>query len=145
MNKERIRNMSGCAVFGLVIVLAFGSFLYGGLQPSAQAQIINPPIIITVLFPTPTRTPTPINVGNFVWSDLDGDGRQDAGEPGIAGVTVQLWNSSKTIIYGQTVTNASGHYTLIAPTPGNYRVAALLSAPGDQFSPKKRRLDGDAA
>src|SRR5581483_11424964 len=27
---------------------------------------------------TPTRTPTPINVGNFVWEDLDADGQQDA-------------------------------------------------------------------
>ena len=42
------------------------------------------------------RTPTPINVGNFVWHDLDHDGRQDAGEPGLAGITVQLWNGAKT-------------------------------------------------
>ena len=46
--------------------------------------------------PTATRTPTPINVGNFVWDDLDQDGRQDAGEPGLAGITVQLWNGTKT-------------------------------------------------
>lgn len=142
MNKQKIRNMSGCAVFGLVAVLAFGSFLYSGMQPSAQAQIIAPPII-TVLFPTPTRTPTPINVGNFVWSDLDGDGRQDAGEPGLAGVLVQLWNSDKSVMFDQTVTNANGNYTLIAPTPGNYRVAAMLSAPGDQFSPKNVLVEGD--
>ena len=48
--------------------------------------------------PTPTRTPTPINVGNFVWDDLDQDGRQDAGEPGLAGIVVQLWNGTKTQI-----------------------------------------------
>ena len=29
-------------------------------------------------------------IGDFVWSDVDGDGVQDAGEPGIAGVTVTL-------------------------------------------------------
>ena len=52
--------------------------------------------LIVFRTPTPTRTPTPINVGNFVWDDLDGDGRQDAGEPGLAGITVQLWNSAKT-------------------------------------------------
>ncbi len=33
--------------------------------------------------------PTPINVGNFVWNDIDADGIQDANEPGIAGVVVQ--------------------------------------------------------
>ncbi|MBW4438911.1 MAG: hypothetical protein KME04_17370 [Pleurocapsa minor GSE-CHR-MK-17-07R] len=86
-------------------------------------------------FPTPTRTPTPINMGNFVWDDLDQDGRQDAGEPGLAGVTVQLWNSAKSQLLGSTVTNASGIYTLIAPLPGNYRVRIVLPDAGDQFSP----------
>ena len=52
--------------------------------------------LIVFRTPTPTRTPTPINVGNFVWDDLDQDGRQDAGEPGLAGITVQLWNGAKT-------------------------------------------------
>ena len=29
-------------------------------------------------------------IGDFVWRDLDGDGAQDAGEPGVAGVTVSI-------------------------------------------------------
>ncbi len=102
---------------------------------------------VTLIFATPTRTPTPINVGNFVWWDVDGDGRQDAGEPGMSGVTVQLWNSSKTNLIDSAVTNASGIYTLIAPTPGNYRVRALLPGAGDQFSPKNLvddQIDSDA-
>jgi hypothetical protein len=102
------------------------------LPPGAMAQV-----------PTPTRTPTPINVGNFVWDDLDGDGRQDAGEPGLPGVTVQLWNSAKTQLLGTTVTNASGNYTLVAPTPGDYRVRFLLPSAGDQFSPKDNAVAGD--
>lgn len=91
---------------------------------------------ITLIFPTPTRTPTPINIGNFVWDDRDHDGRQDVGENGLAGVTVQLWNASKTALIDSTVTNASGSYTLIAPIPGDYRVRVLLPAASDQFSPK---------
>lgn len=91
---------------------------------------------VTIIFPTATRTPTPINVGNFVWDDLDGDGRQDAGEAGLAGVTVQLWNSTKTQLIDSAVTNASGIYSLVAPTPGNYRVRVLLPSISDQFSPK---------
>jgi hypothetical protein len=31
------------------------------------------------------------SIGDFVWNDSDGDGVQDAGESGIAGVTVQLY------------------------------------------------------
>ncbi len=102
------------------------------LPPGAMAQV-----------PTPTRTPTPINVGNFVWDDLDGDGRQDAGEPGLPGVTVQLWNSAKTQLFSTTMTNASGNYTLVAPTPGDYRVRFLLPSAGDQFSPKDNAAAGD--
>jgi hypothetical protein len=29
-------------------------------------------------------------IGDFVWEDIDGDGVQDAGEPGIENVTVTL-------------------------------------------------------
>lgn len=98
--------------------------------------------------PTPTRTPTPINIGNFVWDDLDKDGRQDAGESGIAGVTVQLWNSTKTALLDSATTNASGLYTVTAPVPGSYRIRVLLPGPDDEFSPKDaaggdNQLDSD--
>ena len=79
----------------------------------------------------------PINVGNFVWEDIDGDGVQDAGEPGMAGVTVQLWNGAKTSLLDSATTNASGNYSLVAPAPGQYRMRVLLpSLPGARFSPK---------
>ncbi|MBK8134817.1 MAG: hypothetical protein IPK52_03090 [Chloroflexi bacterium] len=87
---------------------------------------------------TPTRTPTPVNIGNFVWDDLDQDGRQDAGEPGMTGVVVQLWNSAKSQMLNQASTNASGFYTLIAPTPGNYYVRVVLPNFNDAFSPKNQ-------
>ena len=86
--------------------------------------------------PTPTRTPTPINLGNLVWDDIDGDGRQDAGEPGVAGVTVQLWNATKTMMLTQTTTNASGIYTVVAPLPGDYRIRVLPPGGSDGFAPK---------
>jgi hypothetical protein len=85
---------------------------------------------------TPTRTPTPINVGNLVWDDIDSDGRKDAGEPGMAGITVQLWNSAKTSLIDSATTNVSGIYSVTAPLPGNYRVRVLLPGGSDQFSPK---------
>ncbi len=86
--------------------------------------------------PTPTRTPTPVNIGNFVWNDLDDDGRQDAGEPGIEGVTVQLWNPAKTDLIDQTTTNSTGNYTVVAPLPGDYRVRVVLPSASDVFTGK---------
>src|SRR5690606_19261835 len=87
--------------------------------------------IMKFLTPTPTRTPTPINLGNFVWDDIDHDGRQDNGEPGLAGVTVQLWNASKTHLLASTTTNASGIYSLTALLPGSYRIRFLLPEAND--------------
>jgi hypothetical protein len=84
---------------------------------------------------SPTRTPTPINIGNFVWHDLDADGIQDAGEYGLAGVQVQLWNSTKTQLIDSATTNASGFYVVQAPMSGNYRVRVLPPS-GAQFAPK---------
>ena len=36
-------------------------------------------------------------IGDFVWLDLDGDGVQDAGEPGLGGVTVELRDSGGVV------------------------------------------------
>lgn len=39
----------------------------------------------------------PIEVGNRIWNDTDKDGIQDAGEPVLTGVTVELWKGSVKI------------------------------------------------
>ncbi|MBD2355860.1 right-handed parallel beta-helix repeat-containing protein [Tolypothrix sp. FACHB-123] len=49
------------------------------------------------------------SIGDRIWHDIDGDGVQDSGESGIAGVTVKLLNSSKNIITTQ-VTGSNGNY-----------------------------------
>ncbi len=51
----------------------------------------------------------PIEIGNRVWLDTNADGIQDAGEPSIAGVTVQLVNTGGTVIATAT-TDADGNY-----------------------------------
>ena len=114
-----------------------------GILSSFPASDVNAQIIITIPFATATRTPTPINIGNFVWDDLDKDGRQDVGEPGVANVTVQLWNTSKTQMIDSTITNGTGNYTLVAPTPGDYRVRVVLPGMLDTFSPKNQASGDD--
>ena len=50
----------------------------------------------------------PIEIGNRVWTDTDRDGIQDAGESGINGLTVDLYEGST--IVGTTTTDANGEY-----------------------------------
>ena len=90
-------------------------------------------------------TAAAVTIGDFVWDDLDVDGRQDAGEPGIAGVTVQLWNSTKTSLLDSTTTDASGLYSLTGEQGGLYRVRVVLPTANDAFSPKDVVAPGDAA
>ncbi len=54
-------------------------------------------------------TAAPIEVGNLVWKDTNGNGVQDAGEPAISGVTVTLENAAGTVL-ATAVTDASGNY-----------------------------------
>ncbi|MBM7824341.1 putative repeat protein (TIGR01451 family)/fimbrial isopeptide formation D2 family protein [Arcanobacterium pluranimalium] len=62
-------------------------------------------------------------IANTIWDDLNGNGIQDAGEPGLAGVEVQLTKD------GQAVTDVNGNPVLTAVTDadGNYRFADLLA------------------
>ncbi len=54
--------------------------------------------------------PAAIEIGDRVWDDTDGDGIQDPGEPGIAGVTVQLIDTDGTTVIATAVTDANGDY-----------------------------------
>jgi uncharacterized repeat protein (TIGR01451 family) len=55
----------------------------------------------------------PASVGDFVWDDLDQDGIQDGGEPGISGVTVQLaitWPGGASTTTLTALTDSNGAY-----------------------------------
>lgn len=90
---------------------------------------------------TPQAGVNPINVGNLVWNDVDADGTRDANEPGMGGVTVQLWNDARNMLLDSAVTDASGIYALQAPGPGDYRVRVVLPLGSDAFSPKDAAPD----
>jgi len=73
-------------------------------------------------------------LGDWVWRDSDGDGRQDAGEIGVPGVTVRLYTSAGTFA-GQTTTDASGYYSFTNLAAGSFYL--VFSLPGGYaFSPQ---------
>ncbi|MEZ4707410.1 MAG: SdrD B-like domain-containing protein [Caldilineaceae bacterium] len=58
--------------------------------------------------------PAPIEIGNRVWEDTDGDGIQDPDEAPITGVIVELYKSGVKV--GQATTNAQGEYYFTSGT-----------------------------
>ncbi|HYP05125.1 MAG TPA: SdrD B-like domain-containing protein [Bryobacteraceae bacterium] len=66
------------------------------------------------------------SVGDFVWLDVNRDGIQDIGEPGIAGVTVQLFNTLGALITTRT-TDQNGFYSFTGLCGGTYKVGVLAS------------------
>src|SRR5690606_19294157 len=60
-----------------------------------------------------------ISIGDFVWDDLDGNGLQDVGEPGLPNVTVELFNDAGVQV-ASTVTNMLGRYVFNNLASGSY-------------------------
>ncbi len=62
-----------------------------------------------------------MSLGDLVWNDVNNNGVVDAGEPGMAGVTVRLLDSSGTVL-ATTTTDANGNYLFSSLIPGDYMV-----------------------
>lgn len=76
---------------------------------TASASVAHNYAIDDICFRQSCPPPAPPIIGDFVWNDLDNDGKQDAGEPGISNVVVTLFNSSNVAVMS-TVTDANGAY-----------------------------------
>jgi protocatechuate 3,4-dioxygenase beta subunit len=72
-------------------------------------------------------------LGDTVWEDKNGNGVQDSGEAGIAGVNVQLKDSTGKVVQ-TTTTAADGKYSFTAD-PGAYTVSVTAPS-GYQFTGK---------
>jgi len=78
-----------------------------------------------LIFNTPTQY---ASIGDFVWMDANVDGIQDAGESGVSGVVVSLFNSAGTLV-GSTISDARGFYRFDRVDPGQYRIG-VTTPPG---------------
>ncbi|MCB9296619.1 MAG: hypothetical protein H6559_26420 [Lewinellaceae bacterium] len=81
----------------------------------------------------------PASLGDFVWSDTDADGIQDAGEPGIGGVTVNLLDGGGAFL-ASTTTAPDGSYSFTNLAPGDYIVEFIGPA---GFAPSPQDQGGD--
>jgi hypothetical protein len=53
---------------------------------------------------------TPIEIGNRVWNDVNGNGLQDADENPYEGVIIELYNAAGTTLLGTDITDSAGDY-----------------------------------
>ncbi len=79
------------------------------------------------------------SIGNFVWDDKNANGIQDAGEAGLAGVTVKLINSIGTVI-ATTITDDDGFYKFSGLVAGTYTVQ-FVALDNYKFSPQVQGND----
>jgi hypothetical protein len=69
-----------------------------------------------------------INLGNFVWEDINRNGIQDTTETGVVGVTVRLIDVNSNFIIASTVTNIFGFYQFNDVMPGEYQIEFVPSS-----------------
>jgi len=73
------------------------------------------------------------SVGDRVFRDVNGDGVFDAGDTGMGGITVQLFDS-ESHVRATTVTSESGHYTFYRLAAGDYKIRFSKVPDGLRFT-----------
>ncbi|MBK8192271.1 MAG: hypothetical protein IPK76_03290 [Lewinellaceae bacterium] len=91
----------------------------------------------------------PAKLGDYVWSDTDGDGVQDGGEPGIGSVTVTLNGTTGdgSPVNLTTSTDGTGFYEFTDLAPGTYTVTFTTPGGSTATTPNEGgddTLDSDA-
>ncbi len=69
----------------------------------------------------------PAAIGDFVWHDLNTNGVQNIGEPGISNVTVQLMDCLGNVVR-TTNTDVNGLYLFAGLIPGDYKITFISPA-----------------
>ena len=75
-----------------------------------------------------------VTLGGEVYDDLNDNGQLDAGEPGIAGWTVNLLNSASQVV-ASMATDSNGDYSFPGVGPGSNTIAEVLQTGYVQTAP----------
>ncbi len=111
MNVSRCLHVPLCVFLGALPVLAQGG-------PGPRSAPSGPGSL-----QEPTRIPILNRVTGVAWHDVDGDGLQGLGEPGLAGVRVKLLDTYGKPRGPAVVTASDGSYAFQGMSDGEYRVA----------------------
>lgn len=81
-------------------------------------------------------------IGDFGWNDLNMDGIQDAGEPGVPGVEIRVYDL-QTNLAGVAVTDTNGFYNIFG-LPSDLYFLEATPPPDWEFSPQKQGPDASS-
>jgi uncharacterized protein (DUF2141 family) len=85
------------------------------------------------LFGNQQQAPGTGSISGTKFNDLNGNGARDSGEPGLAGVTIQLKPSSGPIV--TATTDASGNFTFSGLAAGTYVLSEVVPSGFVQTAP----------
>ncbi|NJP07483.1 MAG: tandem-95 repeat protein, partial [Chloroflexaceae bacterium] len=95
---------------------------------------------------TVTVKPINIDIGDRIWDDLNGNGFQDPGEPGLGGVTVELYENGSSIpIFSttSTTTGTTGSYGLSGAIPDGRLYYIKVTPPAGYVFTKQGNMTND--
>ena len=129
----------GVAVEQYDVPTTFGSFpISGGTLNFTFTDVDNPSCTVDVAVEPPSACSPepqgPAKVGDWVWSDDNGNGIQDAGEEGIGGVFVILYDATDVVI-DFVISADDGSYAFDIVQPGTYKIK-FANPGGLEPSPK---------
>ena len=81
-------------------------------------------------------------IGNTVWLDENGDGKQDAGEDGIANLLITLYAADGTTVVATTKTDAEGNYIFTDLPADTYTVTVTTPSGMDVTYDEDQGWDG---
>jgi hypothetical protein len=68
----------------------------------------------------------PLTISGLKFEDVNGNGIQDTGEPGLAGWVIQLIDAGSGAVISTTTTDAAGNYQFANVAAGTFRVREML-------------------
>ncbi|MFM1767852.1 MAG: hypothetical protein RJA22_381 [Verrucomicrobiota bacterium] len=85
------------------------------------------------------------SIGDYVWHDLNADGCQTPGEPGLSNIVVELWSCSGSTPLRTTLTDASGFYRFDCVEAGAYKLRFQAPSASWTFTVQNNPACGPAA